>query len=133
MANWVRYPPFSLRIGNGVGKQGRGNQPPYRRYGPDTEIQYRPRKPHRLAKPNRILSKREADTEFQYRPHIVDTDINCGRRLCGRRFGDSYFLSVPPLLESMRSGGVITPPPPPRKGYLSDTAIPYENQANWVR
>ena len=33
--------------------------------------QYRPR----LAKPSRILSKREADTEFQYRPHIVDTDM----------------------------------------------------------
>ena len=32
-----------LGIGNGVGKEGRGNQPPYRRYGPDTEIQlYRP-------------------------------------------------------------------------------------------
>ena len=31
-----------LGIGNGVGKQDRGNQPPYRRYGPDTEIQYRP-------------------------------------------------------------------------------------------
>ena len=30
-------------IGKGGGKQGRGNQPPYRRYGPDTEIQYRPR------------------------------------------------------------------------------------------
>ena len=41
---------------------------------PDTEIQYRPRKPHGLAKPSRLLSKREADTEFQYRPHIVDTD-----------------------------------------------------------
>ena len=27
-----------------------------------------------LPKPNRILSKREADTEFQYRPHIVETD-----------------------------------------------------------
>ena len=27
-----------LGIGNGGGKQGRGNQPPYRRYGPDTEI-----------------------------------------------------------------------------------------------
>ena len=59
---------------NGVGKQARGNQPPYRRYGPDTEIQYRLRKPHGLGKPSRILSKREADTEFQYRPHIVDTD-----------------------------------------------------------
>ena len=27
-------PSESLVIGNGVGKQGRGNQPPYRRYGP---------------------------------------------------------------------------------------------------
>ena len=27
-----------------------------------------------LAKPSRILSKREAHTEFQYRPRIVDTD-----------------------------------------------------------
>ena len=52
-----------LGIGNGGGKQGRGNQPPNRRYGPDTEIQY-----------SRLLSKKEADTEFQYRPHIVDTD-----------------------------------------------------------
>ena len=59
----------------GPGKQGRGNQPPYRRYGPDTEIQCRPQKPHGPAKPSRILSKTEADTEFQYRPHIVDTDM----------------------------------------------------------
>ena len=29
---------------------------------------------HRLAKPSRTLSKREAHTEFQYRPHIVDAD-----------------------------------------------------------
>ena len=73
-----------LGIGNGVGKQGRGNQPPYRRYGPDTEIQYRLRKPHGVAKSSRILSKREADTEFQCRPHMVDTDIDCGRHFCGR-------------------------------------------------
>ena len=53
------------------GLEGQG----YRRYGPDTEIQYRPRDPHGLAKTSRILSKREADTEFQYRPHIVDTEI----------------------------------------------------------
>ena len=82
-----------LGIGNGVGKQGRGNQPP-RRYGPDTEFQYRPRKPHGLAKPSRILSKREADTEFQYRPHIVDTDIDCGRHFCGCHFRDFYVFSV---------------------------------------
>ena len=49
-----RFLRFAIAIplgtGNGVGKQGRGNQPPYRRYGPDTEIQYRPREPHGLAK-----------------------------------------------------------------------------------
>ena len=32
------------------------------------------RKLHGLAKPSKILSEREAHTEFQYRPHIVDTD-----------------------------------------------------------
>ena len=32
----------TLEIGNGGGKQGRGNQHPNRRYGPDTEFQYRP-------------------------------------------------------------------------------------------
>ena len=67
-----RHSPDS---GNRGGKQGRGNQPPHRRYGPDTEIQYRPRNPRELAKPSRILSKREADAEFQYRPRIVDTDM----------------------------------------------------------
>ena len=35
-----------------------GNQPPYRRYGPDMEIQYRPRKPHGVAKPSRFLSQK---------------------------------------------------------------------------
>ena len=80
-----------LGIGNGAGKQARSNQPPYRRYGPDTEIQHRPRKSHGLAKPSRILSKREADTEFRYRPHIVDTHIDCGCHFCGRHFRDSYF------------------------------------------
>ena len=46
-----------LGIGNGVGKQGRGNQPAYRRYGPDTEIQYRPREPHGLAKQAELSPK----------------------------------------------------------------------------
>ena len=82
-------PQKNLGIGNGVGKQGRGNQPPYRRHGPHMEIQYRPREPHRLAKTSRIFSKREADTEFQYRPHIVDTDTDCGRHFCGRHCRDS--------------------------------------------
>ena len=89
MVNGLELITGFLGIGNGVGKQGHGNQPPYRRYGPDTEIQYRLQKPHGLAKPSRILSKREAVTEFQYRPHIVDTDIDCGRHFCGRHFRDS--------------------------------------------
>ena len=62
-----------LRIGHGVGKRSRPPTP-YRRYGSYTEIQCRPREPHRLAKPIRILSEREAHTECQCRPHIVDTD-----------------------------------------------------------
>ena len=36
-----------------------------------------------------LSTKREADTEFQYRPRIVDTDIDC----CGPCFRDSYSLS----------------------------------------
>ena len=58
----------NLRIGNGGGKKGRGNQPPNRRYGPDTDIQYRPRNPPEHAKPSRNASKREADTEFSIDP-----------------------------------------------------------------
>ena len=64
-----------LGIGNGVGKQGSRQSTPYRQYGPDTEIQFRPLEPHGLAKPSRILSKREADTEFQYRPHILSGPV----------------------------------------------------------
>ena len=48
-----------------------------------------PGKPHGSAKPNRILSKREADTEFQYRPYIVDTEIDCRRRFCGGHVRDA--------------------------------------------
>ena len=51
--------------------------PPLRRYGPDTEIRYRPwilGSHTDLQASSRILSKREADTEFQHRPHIVDPD-----------------------------------------------------------
>ena len=45
------------------------NAPAYRRYGADTEIQYQPRRPLGLAKLSRILSKREAGTEFDDQPH----------------------------------------------------------------
>ena len=65
--------PLDRLIRNGGGKQGRGNQAPYRQYGLDTEIQYRLRRLHGHAKASRILSEREAYMEFQYRPHIVDT------------------------------------------------------------
>ena len=68
----VPEPPFrvsdNLGIRNGGGKQGRRNQPPYQRFGPDTEIQYRPRKPHGLAKPSRIPSQKRSQ------PRIVDSD-----------------------------------------------------------
>ena len=70
----------SLGIGNGGGKHGRGNQHPYRRYGPETEIQCR----------------RGANTEFQYRPHIVDTAI-----FCGRHFRDFYCRTSLALLASL--------------------------------
>ena len=60
-----------LRIGNGVGKQDHGNQPPYRRYGPDTEFSIDTGSHTDLQNPSRIISKREADTKFQYRRHIV--------------------------------------------------------------
>ena len=55
---------------------------------PSKSIQHRPHKSHGLAKPSRILSNREADTDYQYRPHIVDTDDDCGRRFCGHHFVD---------------------------------------------
>ena len=70
----VWEPELSQTIGNGGGKQGRGNHPPYRRHRPDLEIQHQPQKLHRHAKSSRILHEREAHMEFQYRPHIVDMD-----------------------------------------------------------
>ena len=81
----------SLGIRNGGGKQGGGNQPPNRRCGPDTEIQHRPCKPHGLLKPSRILSKREADTEFQFRtqrntPKISQLGSHPKNSLCGGSF-----------------------------------------------
>ena len=45
--------------------------------------------------PAEFSPKREADTEFQYRPHIVDTDIDCRHHFCGRYFRDSYISSEP--------------------------------------
>ena len=36
-----------------------------------------------LQKPSRILSKREAHTEFQYRPRIVDTETIADAIFCG--------------------------------------------------
>ena len=78
----------SLGIRKGGGKQGHGNQPRYRLCGPDTEIKHRPENPHELMKPSRTLSKREADTEFQYRPHFVDMDTIADGIFCERHFQD---------------------------------------------
>ena len=79
--------------------------PPHRRYGSHTEIQYRPRKPHGFAKPSRILSKKEADTEFQYRPHIVDTDTIADAVFCGRHFRDFYVI-ISPFCRGVPSDGL---------------------------
>ena len=75
-----------LGIRNGVGKQGRGNQPP-----PSTiRTRYRnsvsTSEAAGLAKANRILSEREAHKEFQYRPHILDMDTIADAVFCGRRW-----------------------------------------------
>ena len=48
--------------------------PPIDDMDPIRKFNIDPGKPHGPAKPSRTLSKREADTECQYRPHIVDTD-----------------------------------------------------------
>ena len=70
---------------------------PYRRYEPDTEIQYRlldASKTNEQTRPQLTChcreSRRKADTEFQYRPRIVDTDIDCGPRFCRPGFRESY-------------------------------------------
>ena len=85
-----------LRIENGVGKQGYGNRPPIddrNRYGNSVSTPYTS-KTNGTTRPQLTRhdreSKRKADTEIQYRPRIVDTDIDCGPRFCGPRFRDSY-------------------------------------------
>ena len=66
---------LSLGIGNGGGKQGRGNQPPYRRYGSDTEIQYRPWEATRTCKTQQnSLQKGSRYGISVSTPHRVNTD-----------------------------------------------------------
>ena len=72
-----------IGIGNGGGKHCCGNQPPYWRYGPDTEFCIDP------TELQNILSKREADTEFQYQPHIIDTDT-----IADAVFADAVFAEA---------------------------------------
>ena len=72
---------FHLRIGNGVGKQGYGNRPPIddrnliRKFSIDC---LDASKTNELTQPQVTRycgeSRRKADTEFQYRPSIVDAD-----------------------------------------------------------
>ena len=57
-----------LRGRNGGGKQGRGNQPPYRRYRPDTEIQYRPRSHADLQNPAEFSPKGKPMRNFSIDP-----------------------------------------------------------------
>ena len=47
-------------------------------------------------------SRPKPDTEFQYRPRIFDTDIDCGPRFCGPRFRDSYVWLPTCALRSRR-------------------------------
>ena len=97
LTSWFPHPWVSLSlylgIGNGVGRQGRGNQPPINdtdRYGNSVSTPGAT-SCHGLAK-----IRREADMEFQYRHHIVDMDTDCGCHFCGRHFRDSS-LSLSPL------------------------------------
>ena len=98
--NLPTLPSNLERIGNGVGKQGYGNdyrppiddRNPMRKFSIDpldaskTNGTTRPQLTHHGRE-----SKRKADTEIQYRPRIVDTDIDCRPRFCGPRFRDSYW------------------------------------------
>ena len=59
---------FPLRIGNGVGKQGRGNHPPYRRYGRDTKIQYRHQSHTDLQNPAEFSRKGKPIRNFSINP-----------------------------------------------------------------
>ena len=51
---------------------------------------------------------RNADTEFQYRPRIVDTDIDCGPRFCGPRFRNPLFPTLG-ILSPVGGGHVRNP------------------------
>ena len=62
--NFFCFPKF----GNGDGKQGRSNQTPYRRYGPDTEIQYRPGSHTHLPNPAELSPKGKPIWDFSIDP-----------------------------------------------------------------
>ena len=88
---------FYLRIVNGVGKRGYGNRlpiddrTPIRKFSIDClNASKTNEETQRQVTRHCRESRRKADTEFQYRPRIVDTDIDCGPRFCGPRFRDSY-------------------------------------------
>ena len=91
-----------LRIGNGVGKQGYGNRPPIDDRNPIRKFSIdcldasktKEKKQPQVTRHCRE-SRRKADTEFQYRPRIVDTDIDCGPRFCGPRFSDGHRTRLP--------------------------------------
>ena len=71
-----RSKPDTLGIGNGGGKQGSGNHPTYRRYGPDTDFQYRPPRSYtELQNQAEFSPKGKPIRNFSIGSHIVDTDI----------------------------------------------------------
>ena len=83
-----------LRIGNGGGKQGRGNQPPYGRYGPDTGFGIDPRSHMDMQNPAELSPKGKGSrygisVSTPHRRYGHD----CGRRFCGRRFPRLLFCS----------------------------------------
>ena len=74
-------------------RQGYGNRPPIDDRNPIRKFSIDP-----LCLQNQgRKSKRKTDTEIQYRPRIVDTDVDCGPRFCGPRFRDSYPRAAPSL------------------------------------
>ena len=92
-----------LGIGNGGGKQGRGNQPPYQRYGPDTEIQYRPLASTRTCKTQQNSLQKGSRYGISVSTPHRRYGHDCGRRFCGRHFRDFYVNSEnPPFLKRVR-------------------------------
>ena len=71
-----------------------------------------------------VNQREKADTEIQYRPHIVDTDIDCGHRFCGPHFRDSYTRAPSKLCSRFIWSFFTCSVPWPKKMSVSPKAIP---------